>query len=61
MSLWSCLKLLASAMLGIQDPHWNYTWISYCMCDGDPTDLDLHVQTLHKLQKFTDEVDVGMG
>lgn len=61
MSLWSCSRPLASAILWRRDPHWDYTQVSYCMCDGDPVDLDLQVQTLHTLWKSTDEVDVGVA
>lgn len=31
------------------------------LCDGAPAALNLHVMSLHMLQQFIDEVDVGVG
>ena len=49
-SLWSGLRLLASASLSILDPHQDSSQISCCCCcHGDLEALDLQGHPLHTL------------
>jgi hypothetical protein len=55
MSHWYGSKSLASAKPPILEPP-----LCYPVCHGDPAALALWDRPFHKLQHFTDEVDVGV-
>lgn len=53
------LRLLASATLSVLGPQQDSSWISCCLCHGDPTALIVKAWPLQVLQQFMDGVELS--